>query len=189
MIIQAQTHLQRLTIDFPKTVFVSKAIALSILIAISAQIFIPLKPIPVALHPTMVLAIGFACQPRLAIAGVLAYILEAILGLPVLHGLTGGIHRVLGPTGGYVLGFIPLVAVVSYCKGVSASFARLFAVGLLANIPLYILGVFWLSFFVGISSAIQLGLLPFLLKIPVEVAFAVLTCRLVHTAARYLEKI
>ena len=145
---------------------------------------------PLTLQPMAILAIGFSCHPSLAIASVIAYILEGSLGLPVFQRLSGGLPYLLGPTGGYIIGFLPLVTIASYYKGNKQTYAHLFKIGLLAKFPLFALGVLWLSSFVGMNAAIKLGFLLFLLKIPVEIAFAILTSRLAKASSQYLlEKI
>ena len=63
--------------------FFIKAISISILIAVSAQISLPLQPVPMTLQPLSILIIGLCCHPVLAIASVAFYITEGSLGFPV----------------------------------------------------------------------------------------------------------
>lgn len=167
--------------DFSKTLFFIKAISISILIAVSAQISLPLQPVPMTLQPLSILIIGLCCHPALAIASVAFYITEGSLGFPVFQGLSGGFHHLWGPTAGYIFGFLPSVAIVSYLKKNENNFWYSFAICSLAKIILFSLGITWLSLFVGFNHGINFGLVPFVWKIPVEIAFAILSARLIKT--------
>lgn len=173
-----RSMIQKKAIAFPKTIFLTQAIFLSFLIAVSAQISVLFWPIPLTLQPIAILTIALACQPQLAIAAVVAYVIEGTVGFPVFQGMASGLIR---PTGGYIIGFVPVVAIVSYFKGNQPSFAHLFKICLLAKVPLFVLGVLWLSSFVGMESALNLGLFPFLLKTPVDIAFAIVSCNLIQS--------
>lgn len=178
MLLNLRRDTQNLLLNSSKILFISKAIFLSILIAISAQISIPFWPVPLTLQPMAILAIGFSCTPALALASVIAYILEGAIGFPVFQGLTGGFPHLLGARGGYIIGFLPLAFLSSYFKGSHPTFGHLFKIGLIAYIPLFSLGVLWLSSFLGMNNALNLGLWPFMLKVPVEIAFAIITSQL-----------
>ena len=181
MTLHNRLMIQKRGIDLPKITFLTQAVLLSFLIALSAQIRVPFWPVPLTLQTTTILAIGLAYQPRLAIAAVIAYICEGACGLPVFQGMNSGLHYLFGPTGGYLFGFLPAVAIVSYLKGSQPTFGHLFKVCLLAKVPVYVLGVLWLSSFVGMKSAVGLGLLPFLLKVPVSIAFAIASSNLIDS--------
>ena len=181
MTLHNQLMIQKKAVDFPKITFLTQAVLLSFLIALSAQIRVPFWPVPLTLQTTTILAIGLAYQPRLAIAAVIAYICEGVSGLPVFQGMNSGLYYLFGPTGGYIVGFVPVVAIVSYLKGSQLTFVRLFKVCLLAKASMYVLGVLWLSSFVGMKSAVGLGLFPFLLKIPVSIAFVIASSNLINS--------
>lgn len=160
--------------------FLTKTFLASLLIAISAQITVPAWPVPMTLQPTAVMVIGLIASPSVAVASVIAYIIEGACGLPVFHTLKSGIPHLFNTTGGYIFGFIPLVYLISSLKDKSQSFAYRFGVCLLGNIALYTAGISYLSLFVGFSSAIQFGLLPFLFKIIVSISFAIISANLIR---------
>ncbi|RZI46824.1 biotin transporter BioY [Candidatus Finniella inopinata] len=172
---------QQKALEFPKTTFLIQAVLISFLIAVSAQTSVPFWPVPLTLQSATVLAIGLTCPPRLAVSSVIAYVLEGACGLPVFQGLNSGLLYLVGTTGGYIFGFVPVVAVVSYLKGNQTGFIHLFKVCLLSYVPLFTMGVLWLSTFVGIKAAVALGFFPFLLKVPVDIAFAIFSGRLIQT--------
>lgn len=91
--------------------------------------------------------------------------------MPVFAGLKGGIAVLFGPTGGYILGFIPAAFVVGWLleKDIIA-----FALG---NVIIYAFGLPWLAFFVGWDQVLQMGLLPFLPGDLLKLILAVLVIR------------
>jgi len=85
------------------------AIAGSIALTISAKISIPAVPVPFTLQTLVVLLLGFAYGPTLAGATVGLYLLQGAFGLPVFQGTPEkglGMVYMMGPTGGYLLGFL-----------------------------------------------------------------------------------
>ena len=80
----------------------------SLVIALGAQIAIPLPftPVPVTLQTLAVLLAGCTLGKGRGALAVIVYIVEGCAGLPVFSGGTGGIVHLLGPTGGYLVGFV-----------------------------------------------------------------------------------
>ncbi|NBT85220.1 MAG: hypothetical protein EBT45_01790 [Alphaproteobacteria bacterium] len=152
----------------------------SLLIAISAQITIPSWPVPMTLQPPVLMIIGLMTSPRIAVASVVAYILEGAYGMPVFHAFKGGIPHLLNTTGGYIFGFIPMVYLISTLKDKSQTFLYRFGICFLGNIALYTVGISYLSLFVGFDAAIQMGLVPFLFKIVFGILFAILSANLIR---------
>ena len=96
------------------------------------------------------------------------YLVEGALGLPVFagtpaHGL--GLPYMLGPTGGYLLGFLAVAALMGWLaeRGLDRSMPRLFAAMLLGHAVIFTLGWAWLATFVGPAKAWAGGVEPFLL--------------------------
>jgi biotin transport system substrate-specific component len=133
----------------------------------SAKVQVPFWPVPMTLQTAVVLLLGIAFGWRLAGSTVLLYLAEGAAGLPVFAGTPEkglGIAYMVGPTGGYLLGFV-VAAVVSGWWARRARNALDMAAGLaLATAAIYLCGAGWLGFFVGPERAIQLGVMPFLLS-------------------------
>ena len=89
-------------------------IAFNLLLIASAYIQIPLpfSPVPVTAQTMAVLACGLFLGPVWGALTVLAYIIEGSLGLPVFAGGTAGLAKLFGPTGGYIIGFVPAAFMV-----------------------------------------------------------------------------
>lgn len=142
----------------------SLAIVASLLIAISANIEVPSFPVPVTLQSLAILMIAGMGGARFAVKAVGCYLLEAAIGLPVLAGWTGGLVHLVGPTGGYLFGFVLAAYIVGRLLETSnRSFIRTGMVSLLGLTIVLLCGAGYLSQFVGISKAITLGVMPFLL--------------------------
>ena len=137
----------------------------SLFVALSAQVAIPLpfSPVPVTAQTLAVLLTGALLGARRGGLCLLAYLIEGAAGLPVFAGGAGGIAHLLGPTGGYLWGFIAAAYVVGLLA--ERRWDRRMRTTLLAmlfgNAAIYALGLPWLASFVGIDRALLLGLYPF----------------------------
>jgi len=138
----------------------------SILLTISAKIKIPFYPIPMTMQTFVVLFLGISFGYKIGVATVILYLLEGIVGLPVFSnspekGL--GIAYFVGPTMGYLIGFVFASFLAGYLK-YNSNFVFTFIKLTLSTSIIYILGVLWLGNLIGWEKPIlQLGVFPFLL--------------------------
>jgi biotin transport system substrate-specific component len=159
----------------------------SVLIALFAQVRIPLPftPVPITGQTFAVLFVGAALGRRRGAASVLLYLAEGAVGLPVFAG-GAGLARLFGPTGGYLVGFLP----AAYLAGWSAEQGldrRWFAAlphFLLAQLSIYLTGVLWLATYVGWQQVLLAGLVPFLV---LDAAKALLAAAALPSAWRLLD--
>ncbi|MBA3356545.1 MAG: biotin transporter BioY [Pyrinomonadaceae bacterium] len=84
---------------------VSLVFAFSLLMALSAQIVIPIGPVPITGQTFAVLLTGALLGSRLGAMAMIVYLIEGASGLPFFYGGTSGIPHLLGPTGGYLIAF------------------------------------------------------------------------------------
>ena len=84
------------------------------LTAVGAYLFVPIGPVPIVLQNMFVFLAGLLLGSRWGLASVAVYLLAGICGLPVFAGGTGGIGRFAGPTGGFLLGYLPAVFLVGW---------------------------------------------------------------------------
>ena len=145
----------------------------SLLLAISAHINVLTLPVPVTMQTFVVLGLGAALGWRLAGATVLLYLSQGALGLPVFAKGAGPLYM-MGPTGGYLLGFLVAAVVVGWLaeRGMDRTPARMFPAMLFGNFLIYIPGALWLAGFIGMENAIAGGVLPFLLTDVLKCALA-----------------
>ncbi|WP_284165585.1 biotin transporter BioY [Frigidibacter sp. SD6-1] len=115
----------------------------SLFIAIAAQVQVPMYPVPMTLQTLAILLVGFTYGARMGVATVAAYLAEGAAGLPVFAGF-GSAAAFAGPTAGFLLGFLLLVAVAGYAadRGVKGLIGTAL-VGILASALLYVPGNAW----------------------------------------------
>ena len=154
-------------------------------LALSAKISVPFYPVPMTLQTFAIMAIAAAYGARLAVATVVAYLIEGALGLPVFAGAGAGLAYLAGPTGGFLIGFVALAGIVGEAadRGWSRSIPKLFAVMIFADAVVFALGFAWLSWFAHLASgAIGIGpakafagaIVPFVLADVLKIALAAL---------------
>ena len=136
----------------------------SLLLAVSAQFKIPLYPVPVTGQTLVVLLIGMTYGPRLGGVTIAAYLLEGALGLPVFAGGAAGVAVLMGPTAGYLFGFLLAATAMGYLaeRGIGRTVVSTIAAMVIGNCVIYLCGALWLANFIGFGQAIAAGVLPFL---------------------------
>jgi biotin transport system substrate-specific component len=129
---------------------------------ISLPIPIPLFPVPVTLQTLAVLLAGIVMK-RYAVCPVLLYLVLGAFGLPVFHNGMSGLGVLFGPTGGYLVGFVP-AALISGLGYESARKEIAICSLILATGVIYLTGIGWLVLSTGmaVQAAIVSGMLPFL---------------------------
>ncbi len=140
------------------------AALLAALIASGAFIVIPLGPVPFTLQVLFVLMAGMILGPRLGALSVTAYLLLGLIA-PVYAGGTSGLGVLFGPTGGFLIGFIPGAMLAGLLARRSRpSLPRLMLAGLAGLAPIYALGAAWLALQLHLSAgaAIAAGVTPFI---------------------------
>lgn len=133
--------------------------ALVIVFAIIPPLPMPFVPVPLTLQTLGVMLAGLILSPRLAALAMLLYVVLALVGFPVLPGGRGGLAVFAGPTGGFILGFIPGAFVVSWLAArnlsettTAAMIARNFGAAVFGGaIVVYAIGVPWLAMVTGMS--------------------------------------
>ncbi|WP_370208566.1 biotin transporter BioY [Pararhodobacter marinus] len=161
--------------------FLTRALAVlggSAVIALGAQVSVPMVPVPMSLQTLAVLLVGLTAGSRLGAAAVLAYLVEGALGLPVFAGGHFGLPYMIGPTGGFLLGFVAMAFLAGLMaeRGVARGFAGIVATGLLASVVLYVPGIAWLDAVTPLDlwGALNAGMVPFLPGDAVKIAIAAL---------------
>ncbi|CCK79389.1 biotin transporter BioY [Desulfobacula toluolica] len=145
------------------TVYTSLFVAF---IAIGAFIAIPIGPVPIVLQNMFVLLAAIILGPVWAVACVAIYLLIGLAGLPVFAGGTSGIGKLFGPTGGYLLGYLPAVFVTA---GISKALGKRMSADMIAMVTgsliVYGAGVFWLKIATAMTleKAVAVGMFPFLI--------------------------
>ena len=164
----------------------------TIILTISAKIKVPFYPVPMTMQTFVVVLIGVTLGWKLGLATVFAYLFEGAIGIPVFAGTPEkglGVAYLMGPTGGYLFGFLVATYVAGSFKYDNCFDSQKFKLAK-ENLPfflalrsaitlpykniiklifsvsfIYIFGLLWLGFLIGWDKPIfQLGAYPFLLS-------------------------
>jgi biotin transport system substrate-specific component len=150
----------------------------TLFIAAFAQLSIPLQPVPITGQTFAVLLVGMALGSRRGALALAAYLAEGAMGLPVFAEAKSGVATILGPTGGYLVGFVAAAWVVGYLaeKGWDRNFLKTFAAMAVGNAVIYALGLGWLlRYFAGdVNATLAAGMYPFLIGDAIKAAAAAL---------------
>lgn len=163
---------------------IALAVAGSLLLVLAAKIKVPFWPVPMTLQTLAVLGLGAAYGPRLGAATVALFIGYGLAGLPVFTNTppaAAGPLYLLGPTGGFLIGFVIAAAIAGWAAARQASVVRLVAGLVAAEIVILALGFAWLALGaqmasgatgIGFAKAFEFGVQPFLLGDALKVALA-----------------
>jgi biotin transport system substrate-specific component len=136
----------------------------SLLVAVCAQFVVPFYPVPVTGQTFGVLLTGMLLGSKRGSLALVAYVAEGIAGLPVFYGGRAGPGQLIGPTGGYLIGFIVAAFVAGWLaeRGWDRRFATAAAAMVIGNIVIYFFGVAWLAYIyqMGVSWLPNIPLKP-----------------------------
>jgi biotin transport system substrate-specific component len=148
----------------------------SLLIALSAQLqfVLPFSPVPMTGQTFAVLLLGALYGSKRGPATVVTYLALGAMGLPVFAGGAFGLARFVGPTAGYLVGFLAAAFVVGFLseRGWDRKPWATAVSMLIGNGMIYVAGVLWLSRFVGWQAVLSIGVLPFLAGDALKIALA-----------------
>ena len=158
----------------------------TLLITICAKINVPVWPVPVTMQGFAIAALAAAFGMRIGVATVGLYLLEGAFGLPVFA-TGGGLAYLVGPTGGFLLGFLALAAIVGFAadRGASGKPLALFGAMLAGDAVMFVLGFAWLALMAGqagwidqanvLGSAFAKAVQPFIVWDILKMALATVT--------------
>ena len=153
----------------------------ALLVAIGAQVAIPLPatPVPITLQVPAVLLVGGLLGPRLGVASLVLYLAMGVGGLPVFAPVgPPGLSRLFGPTGGYLLAYPLAAGLTGLIAQSGRSWGRTLLAVVVGLVAIHVGGVAQLAALSGnASEAVRLGSLPFLANDILKLAFAALLIR------------
>lgn len=154
------------------------AVGGAVVLTASSKVQIPFYPVPQTLQTMFVLLIGMAYGAKLGAATMALYLAAGAMGMPVFAGTPEkglGLAYMLGPTGGYLLGFVIAAAACGALaqRGWDRQLWRVAMVMLVGNVIIYACGVSWLGAVIGWDKPVlQFGMMNFLLGDALKIAFA-----------------
>ena len=162
------------------------------LLAVSAWVTVPLGPVPFTLQTFALALIPQVMGPRDAFFTVVVYLLLGAAGVPVFSGFQGGLGVILGPTGGYLLGFaagMPVAGAIAHAsvlprrtRGALAGVALLAVSYVLGTLQL--MNVYALDAPAALAVAVAPFVVPDMVKVMASVGVAERVCRALGTTAR-----
>ena len=162
------------------TVYASMFAALT---AAGAYLAIPIGPVPIVLQNMFVMLAGLLLGRRWGMAAMGVYLLAGALGLPVFAGGTAGFGRFIGPTGGYLLGYLAAVYVIGTVSEQTRNHIAFDVLAMTCGaLVVYLCGVTWLKVVTGmsLSKTLGLGMYPFLVGDALKIAAAVPIARVLR---------
>ncbi len=186
------------TANKTKTQYLILTAMMTAFTAICAVISVPLpfSPVPVSLATLAVLICGGLLGPKYGSLSQIIYLLLGAVGVPIFHSFTGGMGILLGPTGGFLFGYIfmaftfgLLTDIILKNKRIGdiKSTALVFFAAVQATITCYIPGLLWFMVVTGsgIGAAASMAVLPF---IPVDLFKCIVAALLVKRLTSILPK-
>jgi biotin transport system substrate-specific component len=153
------------------------------LTAVGAYIHVPIGPVPIVLSTLFVLLSGLLLGSRWGLASMGLYLLVGAIGIPVFAGGKGGFAHFLGPTGGYLFGYVLAAGVAGFISEHSRGLLILdfFAI-LVGSIAIYALGVPWLKVVTQMSwtKTLMVGMVPFLIGDAVKASVAIILAQAIR---------
>ncbi len=156
------------------------------LICVCAIVVVPFGPVPFSMSTFALCVAGALLPPGWAAAAVAVYLLLGCVGLPVFAGFAAGPGVLLGSTGGFLAGYIPLAVAVSVAGRVRTGLAARCIGAAIGFLALYAAGIAWFMVFTGrgFAAAFTACCLPFLLPDAIKCAAALFVAAAVQKRMR-----
>ena len=140
-------------------------------IAICSWISIPLGPVPFTLQTLGVMTAAGILGTKRGTLAVLSYILIGTIGVPVFSGFKGGVGVIVGPTGGFIVGFVftalivGLITEITKDKKITVKMAGLIISMVIGDIVCFIVGIIWFVIVTktNVSAALSMCVVPFII--------------------------
>ena len=133
--------------------------------AVVSPFTLPIGPVPITLANLVVYLSVYILGWKKSCIATLVYILLGAVGMPVFSGFAGGLGKLVGPTGGYIIGYLPqaMITGLFIAKFPRNRWMQLLGM-VVAGIALYAFGTAWFCFLTGKGLVAALGLcvIPFL---------------------------
>ncbi|MBE5935912.1 MAG: biotin transporter BioY [Lachnospiraceae bacterium] len=133
-----------------KTKYITRIGVITAIMCIIAPISIPIGEIPITFTSLILFIFIYVVGWKTTLISYIIYVLIGLVGVPVFSGYVGGVSRILGPTGGYIIGMIPLIII----SGIVINNSKNKVVNILGliigTIVCYLFGMIWFSFIMNI---------------------------------------
>lgn len=161
-----------------KTYTITVTALMAAVISVLAPLSIPIGPVPISLTNFAIYISLYVLDWKKGTVSYLIYLLLGLVGLPVFSGFTGGIGKLAGPTGGYIIGFIPM-AIIAGILIDKFDKRWIHLLGMIIGTAIcYAFGTAWFCLSTGTEAAAALSICVFpfipgdLIKMLIAVIFA-----------------
>ncbi len=154
------------------------------LLVVCSQLAVPVGNVPITAQTAAVMLIALLLSPGYAALTVLVFILAGGIGLPFFANFKGGLGVLLGPTGGYLYGFVVAAALISAISGRQFSWLRSIAGCTAGLLFVYLFGAVQLKLLLDLESygaAFALGGIPYIFFEPIKIAVAVVAAKMLQS--------
>lgn len=157
-----------------------KLVLIALMTAITcifAPMAIPVSPVPISLTNLVIMISIYVLGFKDATISYIVYLLLGLVGLPVFSGFTGGLGKLAGPTGGYLIGFIFLALISGLFVDKFPKNRILAVVGMIIGMAVtYIFGTEWLAIQLKMSfvAALSVGVIPYLAGDAAKIIIAII---------------
>ncbi len=163
-----------------KTSTMTRVALMAAVMAVAAQIAIPIQPVPFTLQVLGVILSGFLLGPKYGALAQGIYLLVGAVGVPVFAEFSGGVGVLVGPTGGYLVSYPLAAAIAGFAANAAANAPRRRALaasclwGCAALAVIYAVGATWLAVVTQLPMAVAFvqGVLPFVIFDLIKVGLA-----------------
>ena len=160
---------------------ISRIVSISLMTAILCivspfAVAVPISPVPISLSTFAIYLTIIILGGKDAVTSVALYVILGFIGLPVFTGFSGGAAKIMGPTGGYIIGYIFLTLVSTLVIDEKAKYFKMFLGLAFGTIVLYIFGTLWLAKESNMSfkAALLAGVLPFVVGDIIKIILSIL---------------
>jgi biotin transport system substrate-specific component len=167
------------------TLYLTFCALFAALTAVASQISVPMQPVPINLATFSVYLAGAVLGARGGAISQSVYVLLGAAGLPVFAQFRGGFHVILGPTGGYIIGYVAAAWLVGFLTERLGRGTLRRVLSMIAGMALcYLLGTVWFILLTktGLWAALTMCVFPFLIGDAVKIAAAAVMAPRLRTA-------
>lgn len=156
---------------------------------------LPFSPVPISLTNLAIYFSVYLLGMKRGTISYCVYLLLGLVGLPVFSAFTSGPAKLLGPTGGYLIGFIIMALIGGYCVDRWNGHPAAYLMGMLVGTAvMYVFGTVWLAYqgHMSFGAALAAGVLPFIAGDIAKIVISLLVGRQVRVrmkkaALNYIE--
>ena len=158
------------------------------MLAVLSPFVIPIGPVGITLATLVLAMMAYLAHPTLAILAVLLYLALGIIGLPVFAGFVGGIAPFASPTGGFLVGYLPFVALLSLAVHKTKHRMWQILASLASLAVLYAIGSVWFAIITDATllSTLTVTTLPFLIPDILKLIAAHYLAGVIQSRLRFL---